>query len=365
APLTAEQICLAMGWSFKNSISAKHKAFHENRMYMIDIREKHGHVTLRHLNAHIHSTLPRGWPWKNKERGIKYSDALYCMRKHELHGTRGVSPVLLWVPGKSQFTNELTARKGLTWSSVWDRNGYTNPDGSRISMSSHQVRHYLNTIAQRGEMGQLDIAKWSGRANIHQNNTYNHMGEFEVLDKVKKTGLLAEMQGPLEKVHSKAPVTLEDLNEIGEGIAHVTEFGFCVHDYSMVPCQKHRDCLNCTEQVCVKGDTEKLERLKRQRDLTALQLIKSQDAESESIYGANRWTAHQRRTLERTDQLIAILESKDVEDGAVIKLRNDQEHSPLKREIAARTSAAKLEDGKSTKSPDMERLRALMGNHLG
>lgn len=44
---------------------------------------------------------------------------------------------------------------------------------------------------------------------------------------------------------------------------YVTEYGYCVHDFSMLPCQKHRDCLNCNEQVCVKGDEEKLERSKK------------------------------------------------------------------------------------------------------
>lgn len=364
APLTAEQICMAMGWDAEGK-SAHSVAFHPSRTFTREVLEEKGYVTLRDLNRHVHNTLPTDWPWKNKERGIKYSNALYCMRKNELHADKGTSPVLPWVPGKSQFTNDLTARKGVVWTSVWDRHGYTNPDGSRITMNSHKVRHYLNTAAQRGELGQLDVAFWSGRANIHQNKTYNHMGDHEILDKVKGTGLIAKMGGALGKVRSNLPVSLEDLNEIGDCVAHVTEYGFCVHDWSMVPCQKHRDCLNCTEQVCVKGDEEKLKRLKDLRERIVQQLSKAEAAKKDGIYGADRWAQHQKRTLHRANQIIEIQESKEVADGALIKLRNDQEFSPLKREIAARSAAPKLENSTSDKRPDMDQLRALMGGAFG
>ncbi|WP_205905769.1 hypothetical protein [Enterobacter asburiae] len=116
-----------------------------------------------------------------------------------------------------------------------------------------------------------------------------------------------------------------DLEAVGEGIAHVTEYGFYVHDFSMLPCQKHRDCLSCTEQVCIKGDDEKLEHLKKQRDGIRLQLGKAQKASEESVYGADRWSQHQCKKLDRVGQLIEILESLGTANGS------DQEFSPLKR----------------------------------
>jgi hypothetical protein len=128
----------------------------------------------------------------------------------------------------------------------------------------------------------------------------------------------------------------------------------------MLPCQKHRDCLNCTEQVCVKGDANKLERLKSHRDSIRLQLGKAQAANEDGIFGADRWSQHQIKTLERADQLIEILESKDTPDGTIIRLSNDQEFSPLKRAIAARSTAPSLPAPKK-EEPDMDELRALMG----
>jgi hypothetical protein len=161
----------------------------------------------------------------------------------------------------------------------------------------------------------------------------------------------------LEKIQINAPVTYTDLEAVGEGIAHITEYGFCVHDYSMLPCQKHRDCLNCTEQVCVKGDAIKLDRLKQQQRLTQIQLDKAKAEDEMGTYGADRWSLHQIKTLERLDQLIQMLESPDIPDGAVLRLNHDQEFSSLKREIAARQSTTKI----ASSEPSIDEQRALLG----
>ncbi|EGI8358194.1 integrase [Salmonella enterica] len=335
-PLSAIQICKAMGWVVQEGKSAISVAFNPGKKRILSIWQIKGEITLRDLNRIVHSQLPADWPWKNKERGVKYSEALLCLRKNELHGNRGVSPVILWTPDRAAFTYDLGPRKGIDQKSVWQRHGYKNPDGSEIKITSHQLRHLLNTVAQRGDLGQLDIAMWSGRTNIHQNRTYNHMSEYEVLDKVSAMPGLVAMMGPLDKVKRHLPVSLEDLDAMGEGIAHITEYGFCVHDFSMVPCHKHRDCINCNEQVCIKGDSEKLARLRIQRDKTQAQLEKAMAGVKEHFYGAGRWFEHQKMSLERIVELIRLLESDEVEDGAVIRLRNEQEFSPLRREMAAR-----------------------------
>ncbi|MBI9091111.1 MAG: hypothetical protein JEZ12_18010 [Desulfobacterium sp.] len=363
-PLTPVQIYDAMGWKPPK----KHKGppsldkYFKNELFYHNHNNNGDPITLRILNDHIHNQLPKEWPWKNRARGIKFSNALFCMRKNELNDIKGVSPVFIWSPNKSTLTFDLGPRVGMKHhKSIWDRHGHVSPDGSSIKITSHQLRHFLNTIAQEGDLGQLYIAKWSGRVNISQNRVYNHMSEYEVLDKVKKIDGVGALLGPLEKVKKHMPVTLEDLNAIGECVAHVTEFGFCVHDFSMVPCQKHRDCLNCTEQVCIKGDTEKLKRLKVQRTCIKNEFDKSEQGLKDGYNGADRWYEHHKLSLARIDQLIGLLESNKIADGAVIRLRNDQEYSPLKREIEARAAHKKLPG----KGPGKKEMRALLGGGLG
>ncbi|MDP5799766.1 integrase [Pseudomonas aeruginosa] len=336
APLSDEQVSQALGLLWAGNKGTIDAYFKNYPPYAARKQAKQP-LTLAFLNDYCHSILPEGFPWFDTVRQIKYSDALCCYRAHELRLDLTTSRVKLWTPGKSLFTTDLNQLEGQE-RSIWKRHGYKNPDGSEISMTSHQVRHLLNTAAQRGNLGQLDIAKWSGRANIHQNAVYNHMTEEEYVKLTEH----ALPEGVLQKIEAKAPVTLADLDAAGDAIAHVTEYGFCVHDYSMLPCQKHRDCLNCTEHACVKGDAEKLERLKVQRNLTQIQLDKAKAADVSGSYGADRWSQHQLKTLERLDQLIQIMESPAVPEGSVIMLNNDQEFSPLKREIAARQATPQL-----------------------
>lgn len=336
-PLTYVQVCEAMGLTPgerpKNMVTFGFRNYEPYQQLLA----QGGSVTLSFINDFVHSRLPEGWPWKNKERHIKYSDALCCFRQNELRADFPPRPILVWTPGKSTFTTDINFIPGQE-TSIWIRNGYKNPDGTPMDMTSHQIRHYLNTAANIGDMSQLDIAKWSGRANIHQNPVYNHMTEDQYVEQAREVGVGVA----LTKVRTHAPVTLADLNAVGHGIAHITEFGFCVHDYSMLPCQKHRDCLNCTEQVCLKGWQPKLETLKARQSAIKAQLVKAESANDVGVYGADRWSEHQRKTLARADQLIDILENPDIPDGTVVRLSNDQEFSPLKRALSAQSSGAKL-----------------------
>lgn len=354
-PLTPEQACAALGLNpgerARQTLKVGMRNYEPFKAYFA----MHGYVTLRFLNGYLHSVLPEGWPWLNKERHIRYRDALCCFRQNELRSDFPARPVIVWAPGKSTFQTDINFIDGQE-RSIWKRHGYKNPDGSPISMRSHQIRHYLNTKANQGDLGQLYIAKWSGRKNIHQNATYNHMTDDEHVARARSIGVGVA----LEKIRQNLPVTMADLEAVGDGVAHSTMYGFCVHDYAMLPCQKHRDCLNCTEQVCVKGEEIKYERLKVHRDGIRLQLAKAQSANEDGVYGADRWSQHQLKTLERVDQLIDILESSDTPEGAVVRLGSDQEFSPLKRAIAAQSTVPSL-PAPEREEPDIDELRALMG----
>lgn len=361
APLTAVQACEAMGISTnspKDSLRSFFKAYEPFKK----LSESGEPLTLSFLNEYCRSVLPTGWPWLSEERNIRYSDALCCVRWNEFRSDFTPSPVLLFVPGKSLFTTDLNYINGQE-KNIWRRHGYKNEDGTEISMTSHQLRHLLNTAAQRGSLGQLDIARWSGRADITQNPTYNHMGHDELVGLAREAGVGKEEapSGLIAKIAVNAPVTMADLQAIGDAIAHVTPLGFCVHDYSMLPCQKCRDCLNCTEHVCVKGDLVKLQRMREQRALIKQQLERARAEDTAGTFGADRWSQHHLQSYERLDQMIALMESPDLKDGDVIRLTSDQEFSPIKRELAVRTSTPLIVSSPSSEAPDLDEVRTLLG----
>lgn len=106
---------------------------------------------------------------------------------------------------------------------------------------------------------------------------------------------------------------------IDRSMKPTTEFGYCVHDFSMLPCQLHRDCLSCPEQVCVKGGVVREANVRRLRNETRQLLAEAVAAESDQYNGANRWVDHQRQTLARLDGLCAIFDDPSIPPGTVIQ----------------------------------------------
>ena len=102
--------------------------------------------------------------------------------------------------------------------------------------------------------------------------------------------------------------------------AHTTEIGYCIHDYAQSPCQVHQDCINCNEVVCIKGDVRAETNLRKMHlELTRLQ-ADAKAAFSAEVLNAAEWFAYQTKTLERVNQLLAILDDPEVPSGAVIQL---------------------------------------------
>jgi hypothetical protein len=341
-PLTKMQACLALGLVKKDNHAA------QSALSGMKLSGKDGESTLDSLWKYVLSRQPKSFPWLSKKKGIKFSNALFCMTRNQLHAQRGTSPVILWKPTNNVFNNDLSPREsaGAYHKSIFDRYGYLTPEGARIKLTSHQARHLLNTIAQRGGLLQLQIAKWSGRADVKQNRTYNHMSEYEIVAKAEELDTSLTLFGPSGVVEKHVPVTVQEFNTMERGAVHVTEFGVCVHDFVMTPCDKYRDCLNCPEQVCVKGEKGKLDRIKKRLEQVEMQYVASKQAMDDALSGADRWYEYHKNTMERLQELVAILESPDVAVGAQVKLRNDKVFSPLRRAIQSKPEDCELKHDK-------------------
>jgi hypothetical protein len=358
-PLTMEQSCKALGLAHG---SRKECLTSLNNRGLAKVDGVH---TLNSLWQHTLSRLPKDFPWFDKDKGIKFSNALFALNKNQFHGNRTCLPVELHKPTNNFFNNDLSPRESLgdhVHRSIFDRHGYHSEDGSRLKITSHQARHLLNTIAQRGGLSNLEIAKWSGRADIRQNRTYNHMSEYELVGLAESMDTSKALFGPAGEVTKHFPVSTQEFNTLEHAAAHVTEFGYCVHDYTMSPCESYRDCLNCTEQVCVKGNSENLERIKARLERTEILYIRAKEAVEKGDMGADRWYQYHEKTLTRLRELVSILENPEVEDGAQIKLRGN-DFSQLRR-VAMKKSVDAVE-GKSEEAEMLEDLTDMLGGGFG
>ena len=353
--LTAEQAAQALGLAGLSNTG---------------IAAANGVHTLNSLWQYVLARQPVGFPWLNKKKRIKYSNALFCMSKHLLWNQRGTSPVILWAPTNNVFNNDLSSREYesiVTHRSIFDRHGYKTRDGHHLKLTSHQARHLITTLANRGGLSQEQITKWAGRADPKQNRVYNHMSEWEMVAKAEALDTSLTLFGPKGEVSQHVPVTTQEVNLMERGAMHVSVWGICSHDFIMSPCEKFRDCLNCEEHVCVKGlgkdSAEQLMRIKLRLAQVEKDFAEAEDAIAKGFAGADRWYEYHHKTVERLRQLVEILESPQVPDGAQIKLRDGKDFSHLRRVIRL-----KAVDALEHKTPDanlLSDMTRMLGGSLG
>lgn len=358
--LTAIEAALALGFVARSSGSAM------SSLSKMQLKSQNYSYSLDELwNNYVMPRQPEGFPWLSKEQGIKYSNALFCMTKNLLHEQRGNLPVILWAPTNNVFNNDLSPRESLdseTHQSIFDRYGYKDAQGNRLKATSHQMRHLLSTIAERGGMAQDELAKWAGRADAKQNRVYNQMSEFEMVVRAEQFDPSKSLFGPVGEAKKHIPITIQEFNTLEKGTAHVTEYGCCVHDYTISPCDKYRDCLNCAEQVCIKGEEEKLSRIKAQLVEVEAQFKASETAINEGLAGADRWYEYHLHTLTHLKQLVEILEDPTVPDGSMIKLANDKSFSQTNRVLRNKHGENRL---KQDQQKLAEQAKLLLGGGLG
>jgi hypothetical protein len=281
--------------------------------------------------------MPERFPVLDVETGLRFSQALCVVRRHELNGSKTTYRCVVDAITQGFVATGLGNRSEHGFGSIFERLGLFEADGTPIAIRSHQFRHYLNTLAQNGGLSELDIAKWSGRKDIGQNSAYNHMSDRDVQSRL--TELIegeARARGKEMVVARVNIVPRAKFAEMGIQAAHTTDFGFCAHDYALSPCQVHMDCINCNEQVCIKGDEIGEMNLRANLNEVQMLLLEAEVAETEKAYGATRWVRHQRVAHERLTQLLGILEDPRVPRGAVIRLRHIKGASRLEHAVDAR-----------------------------
>jgi len=95
----------------------------------------------------------------------------------------------------------------------------------------------------------------------------------------------------------------------------------------------------------VKGDKNSLGRLEATVAYTEQLLEKAKVDMQEEEYGADKWVAYHEKTQARLLDLIALLKSRNLEDGALVRLEGDDF-----------THMKNLTDGKSNEQNGNERI---------
>lgn len=261
--------------------------------------------------------LPPTFPHMPGDPTLLCANALAVSRANEMHAAKATYLCMFDCIDYNLVTNHFGTREGRD--SIFARFDFKEDDGSPIALRSHSLRHYLNTLAQLGGLSNAEIAIFSGRADVGQNRTYDHRTSDEVQAPISEA-LKAGFTANLVPAGSRDLLSRSEFTVKGIAAAHTTDYGWCMHNFASEPCQMYRDCINCEEQECIKGDDQKEANLRSLKGETEYLLQQAREALSGDEFGADAWVQHQAKTLERINGLLNILDDPAVPQGARIRL---------------------------------------------
>ena len=202
---------------------------------------------------------------------------------------------------------------------LFNRFGY---DMKIYKFSSHQARHFLNTLGQRGNLSENVIAMWSGRSDVRQNEVYNHEAEEEIDAKFLAIGLVED--------NRIIPVTEEEFEEVsGIKFASKTPTGFCVQSLHVNPCTYLQvgdsGCTGCIKHCYIKGDDDTLNVLEQDMDVQIAR-IEHELMEQRHINPImKKWFDVHISNIEFIHTLISLLKRDDIEHGAIVRFTGGRE----------------------------------------
>ncbi|EJG1563314.1 integrase [Vibrio parahaemolyticus] len=311
-------------------------------------------VTLRDLNVILRKGLPKDFPYIPFNRGnghvkVKWSEALYAGFANCLDTAKSTISTELYIPTINTLNEDLapTKKKNRTTGelatgvrSVFQRWGHGD-----LIITSHQLRHMLDTMAAVNGMDGEQRANWAMRSDPRHNRYYDHTTPEEYgadfiedreADLVSRGLMENTTTGTIQiQVQVATPRTVQELNTKTALTAHTNEFGMCVTSYMEEVCTKYRDCINCDQQVCEKGDDGKCERIRKRLKEEKRLLKMDKKAVDDGVQGARQFYERRKLTTERCEQLLAMMEDPNIEDGSLIKLLNVEDVTLLDRAMDA------------------------------
>jgi hypothetical protein len=323
------------------------------------LEENDGEISYNVLGEFLHNKYTKQfpkWPYIDKDKHVKVSDALLLHRENEFHKDFKPRVFSFCIPTVNHINDRFVEKESKGNRTLWIKHGFTLKDGTVIELSTHKARHWLSTMAESGGMDELTLANWAGRAKVGDNNKYDHRTEDEKSAQVADL-MIAENAGILEKIKHRIPITFVEIGKNLAGSAIVTELGICEHDYAMSPCQRSGDCETCKELACVKGFSDSVELLKKREQEVAGQLNKAMQDYEMGTFGADRWVSNHGWRLAHIRAKIRILDDENTPNGAVVRIPDEYDPSPAKEVLRGKGLDVEIQ------SPDelADNMFALMG----
>ena len=261
---------------------------------------------------------------------------LFVSFANQHHAKRATISCLLEITSDQQVRDFLSGRRENGRTVV--QSGFSRLlNRPHLSARTHQFRHWLNTLAQSGGLEQQLIARWSGRDDLAQNAEYDHLTPTELAAVMREPLAKGMAIGVLADIHTKLdPVERESFRDVIIATAHVTEIGFCIHDWNTAPCPEFGACSTCASFVFTKGDEKHRHRSEEMRTDTAWILERLEVEMDEGTRGASNHYRTMRAKLDSLDRILAYHNDPSIPDGTLIQPNSSSPvHIQAAREEAA------------------------------
>jgi hypothetical protein len=305
-------------------------------------------ITYRDLAKDTVEKYSKGYPnWPNiEEVNLPVYDALCLIQENQFHTVSLPKAHSFISPGVNLFNGALGSAESRSdrGASMFDMLGITDERGAPMKITTHQIRAWLSTMAERGEMDSFDLALFAGRKRIEDNRAYDLRTQEE-----RRSAARAVLNAPLEaglriikSVEINVPVTFKSMGHKDRvGACQCSGYGICEHDWSMSPCTKAGDCVGCSEHACVKGLPKSLERLRKLESAQAVQFERARDAQDSGEYGADAWVIFLGKRLAVTRTIVRMYEDGNIPDGTIIRI--PKELDPTETQVALTAKGLKTE----------------------
>ena len=246
------------------------------------------------------------------------SETLLIAFRNSFHPGRAVYPLLVQPIFISHIADFLSGGGGTP--SAFERFGVREPGGSFCRMTSHQFRHWLNYIADKGGLPIELQTRWMGREHSKDTEAYRHATVDERLEWVKAGIQEGKLAGAKASMYFELPRAKRDRYVDGEVQAvHFTALGLCLHDFAVAPCPYHLNCVRgCADYLRVKGSESERRHLVQIQQATERALT-SAKAHAIGTDGkvADPWIRHCEETLEGVKAALAVDDQPESTPGSV------------------------------------------------
>lgn len=277
------------------------------------------------LERFVLKSLPDNVPWADEKQGLLLKDALFCVPRHTTRAnvlSHSHVPSLIRVEHINDDTSSLKK-------TIFDRHDLKDPmTGKHWRLTTHQPRHFLNTLAQSKHLSQALIAFWSGRKRVEQNSWYDHVPHEAFIETfvalgdasprpVKAVGALAEK---IAQRAGKEMISTSDAMRLEVGSVISTRFGLCRHNYALTPCPKDKNCIGCGENSFIKGSDRHLMEARSQLAIAERAVENCLAAIASGESGVESWLKKHREAKERWTLVIKHMLDPAIESGTLITL---------------------------------------------